>query len=126
MKKLSFIGFIIFATNAFSSGLYPSMNNLEGPQMMILKSMNSRNTRLEGQTSLTGKISLTDEKSALLLIETQDFGPVKMILNPKFLADQHLVAEYNEILMLVSYFKKFPEVKDIPKNCPLPDFKPLK
>ena len=32
------------------------------------------------------------------------------ILNPRSLADQHLIAEYNEILMLISYIKKYPKV----------------
>jgi deoxyribonuclease (pyrimidine dimer) len=30
------------------------------------------------------------------------------IIDPKYLADQHLIAEYNEILMLASYIKKYP------------------
>jgi deoxyribonuclease (pyrimidine dimer) len=30
------------------------------------------------------------------------------IINPKFLADQHLIAEYNEILMLFGYVRKHP------------------
>jgi deoxyribonuclease (pyrimidine dimer) len=30
------------------------------------------------------------------------------LINPKALADQHLIAEYNEILMLLGYVKKFP------------------
>jgi len=32
------------------------------------------------------------------------------------LADQHLIAEYNEIFMLVPYIRKFPVCKDTPKN----------
>jgi deoxyribonuclease (pyrimidine dimer) len=38
------------------------------------------------------------------------------IINPKFLADQHLIAEYNEILMLLGYVKKNPklEISKIP------------
>lgn len=40
------------------------------------------------------------------------------IINPKYLADQHLIAEYNEILMLISYIKNFPETSwdKIPEN----------
>jgi deoxyribonuclease (pyrimidine dimer) len=40
------------------------------------------------------------------------------LINPKNLADQHLIAEYNEILMLEGYLKKFPEIslEKIPKD----------
>ena len=38
------------------------------------------------------------------------------LVNPKKLADQHLIAEYDEILMLVSYLKKYPKIEDIPKK----------
>lgn len=38
------------------------------------------------------------------------------ILNPKYLADQHLVAEYLEILMLVGYARKNPGEEGIPKE----------
>jgi len=38
------------------------------------------------------------------------------IINPKSLADQHLVAEYLEIIMLLSHIKKHPEIKEIPKE----------
>jgi len=38
------------------------------------------------------------------------------IINPKKLADQHLIAEYNEILMLLGYVKNYPENKNIPDN----------
>ena len=38
------------------------------------------------------------------------------LIDPKALADQHLVAEYNEILMLLGYVRKNPEPKDIPKD----------
>jgi len=38
------------------------------------------------------------------------------LINPKKLADQHLIAEYNEILMLLGYVRKYPVVKDIPKE----------
>ncbi len=33
------------------------------------------------------------------------------IISPKKLTDQHLIAEYNEILMLFGYVKKYPSVK---------------
>jgi len=36
------------------------------------------------------------------------------LINPKHLADQHLVAEYLEILMLVGYVKKHPALDNIP------------
>jgi len=38
------------------------------------------------------------------------------LINPEKLADQHLIAEYNEILMLLGHAKKFPETKTIPKS----------
>ncbi|MBW2991638.1 pyrimidine dimer DNA glycosylase/endonuclease V [Candidatus Woesearchaeota archaeon] len=38
------------------------------------------------------------------------------IIDPKRLADQHLIAEYNEILMLIGHVRKFPKVYDIPKD----------
>jgi len=38
------------------------------------------------------------------------------LINPKNLADQHLVAEYNEILMLAGHVRKFPLIKNQPKN----------
>ncbi len=43
------------------------------------------------------------------------------LINPKFLADQHLIAEYNEILMLFGYVRKHPHThfNDIPKNYKL-------
>lgn len=43
------------------------------------------------------------------------------IINPKFLADQHLIAEYNETLMLLGYVKKNPElnIKKIPEKYKL-------
>lgn len=37
------------------------------------------------------------------------------LINPKKLADQHLIAEYNEILMLLGYVRLYPVKKDIPK-----------
>ena len=40
------------------------------------------------------------------------------LIHPRFLADQHLIAEYDEILMLLGYVKKYPYIKDIPiKYC---------
>lgn len=38
------------------------------------------------------------------------------IISPKELADQHLIAEYDEILMLFGYVKRFPEKKNIPST----------
>jgi len=38
------------------------------------------------------------------------------LINPKKLADQHLIAEYDEILMLLGYVKRYPENKNIPKE----------
>jgi deoxyribonuclease (pyrimidine dimer) len=35
------------------------------------------------------------------------------LVNPKKLADQHLVAEYDEILMLTAYIKNYPELEGI-------------
>lgn len=37
------------------------------------------------------------------------------LINPRFLTDQHLIAEYNEILMLAAYIKQN-KPKDIPKD----------
>ncbi|MGV8161779.1 MAG: pyrimidine dimer DNA glycosylase/endonuclease V [Candidatus Nanoarchaeia archaeon] len=34
------------------------------------------------------------------------------IIDPSALADQHLIAEYDEILMLLGYIKRYPEIKD--------------
>ncbi len=40
------------------------------------------------------------------------------IINPENLSDQHLIAEYNEILMLISYVKRYPDLDGIPgKFC---------
>lgn len=36
------------------------------------------------------------------------------LINPLRLADQHLIAEYNEILMLLGYVKKYPKNESIP------------
>lgn len=41
------------------------------------------------------------------------------IIHPKNLADQHLIAEYNEILMLLGYVNKFPNLDEIPLNYKL-------
>ncbi|MFH1802257.1 MAG: pyrimidine dimer DNA glycosylase/endonuclease V [archaeon] len=38
------------------------------------------------------------------------------LIDPKKLADQHLVAEYNELLMLLGHVKKYPSLDGIPKN----------
>ena len=38
------------------------------------------------------------------------------LVNPKNLSDQHLIAEYNEILMLISYIKRYPKLEGIPLN----------
>jgi deoxyribonuclease (pyrimidine dimer) len=42
------------------------------------------------------------------------------LLNPKCLADQHLIAEYNEILMLLGYIKRYPEIKLIKGKSEIP------
>jgi len=43
------------------------------------------------------------------------------IINPRFLADQHLIAEYDETLMLLGYVKRYPalEIEKIPKKYKL-------
>lgn len=38
------------------------------------------------------------------------------LIEPRKLADQHLIAEYNEILMLFGYVKKFPAQEGIPER----------
>ena len=38
------------------------------------------------------------------------------LIPPRKLADQHLIAEYNEILMLLGYVRKYPMTEEIPKN----------
>ena len=38
------------------------------------------------------------------------------LIEPIQLADQHLIAEYNEILMLIGYVKKYPKKENIPEN----------
>ncbi len=34
------------------------------------------------------------------------------IINPKYLTDQHLIAEYDEMLMLLGYVKRYLKIKD--------------
>lgn len=41
------------------------------------------------------------------------------LIEPVKLADQHLIAEYNEILMLLGYVRKYPEVIDISEEYTL-------
>lgn len=41
------------------------------------------------------------------------------LIRPYHLADQHLIAEYLEIMMLIGYVKNYPEVKDIPEKYTL-------
>lgn len=41
------------------------------------------------------------------------------LINPKYLADQHLVAEYLEIIMLVESARKHPNPKSIPESYKL-------
>ena len=38
------------------------------------------------------------------------------LVDPKQLADQHLIAEYNEILMLFGYVRKYPGTANIPDS----------
>lgn len=38
------------------------------------------------------------------------------IVKPNILTDQHLIAEYNEILMLLGHVKKVPTIKNIPEK----------
>ena len=38
------------------------------------------------------------------------------LISPSKLSDQHLIAEYNEILMLVGYARKHPELMGIPES----------
>jgi deoxyribonuclease (pyrimidine dimer) len=38
------------------------------------------------------------------------------LITPVNLADQHLIAEYDEILMLLGYVKKYPKKENIPEN----------
>lgn len=43
------------------------------------------------------------------------------IINPKNLTDQHLVAEYDEMLMLLGYVKKYPKIKIINGKSEIPE-----
>lgn len=36
------------------------------------------------------------------------------LINPKYLTDQHLIAEYNEILMLFGHVRKYPLIHNMP------------
>ena len=38
------------------------------------------------------------------------------LFSPEKLSDQHLIAEYDELLMLVAYLKKYPFPENPPKN----------
>jgi deoxyribonuclease (pyrimidine dimer) len=38
------------------------------------------------------------------------------LIEPRQLSDQHLIAEYDEILMLISYIKKYNNIDDLPKD----------
>jgi len=38
------------------------------------------------------------------------------LISPRKLADQHLIAEYNEILKLIGHLKKHPEIKSQPDS----------
>jgi deoxyribonuclease (pyrimidine dimer) len=43
------------------------------------------------------------------------------LVHPKKLADQHLIAEYNEILMLLGYVAKHPRIKIIKGKSEIPE-----
>lgn len=43
------------------------------------------------------------------------------LIEPKKLADQHLIAEYNEILMLLGYVERYPEIKMIKGKSEIPE-----
>ena len=38
------------------------------------------------------------------------------LISPSRLSDQHLIAEYNELLMLMGYVKKYPHLVGIPRD----------
>lgn len=38
------------------------------------------------------------------------------LISPEKLADQHLIAEYSEILILLGHVKKYPKIKNQPEN----------
>ena len=41
------------------------------------------------------------------------------LIHPRKLSDQHLIAEYDEMLMLVSYIKRYPVLEGIPDKFTL-------
>jgi deoxyribonuclease (pyrimidine dimer) len=41
------------------------------------------------------------------------------LIKPANLADQHLIAEYDEILMLLGYVRQYPSIEDLPPNYTL-------
>jgi len=43
------------------------------------------------------------------------------IINPKYLTDQHLIAEYDEMLMLLGYVKRYPAIKFIKGISEIPE-----
>jgi deoxyribonuclease (pyrimidine dimer) len=43
------------------------------------------------------------------------------IINPKYLTDQHLIAEYDEMLMLLSYVERYPHIKMIKGVSEIPE-----
>lgn len=43
------------------------------------------------------------------------------IINPKNLTDQHLIAEYDEMLMLLGYVKRYPEIKIVKGKSEIPE-----
>jgi len=43
------------------------------------------------------------------------------LIHPKKLADQHLIAEYNEILMLLGYVERYPEIKIVKGKSEIPE-----
>lgn len=66
------------------------------------------------QKGFTKKNQLQEDKS----LKSKEFMVRINIIYPENLADQHLIAEYNEILMLFGYIKKYPRIypEKIPKN----------
>ncbi|GAY26360.1 hypothetical protein ATG_15630 [Desulfurococcaceae archaeon AG1] len=40
------------------------------------------------------------------------------LIDPLYLTDQHLIAEYNEILMLIAYLRRYPLDRDDPARIP--------
>ncbi|MGV8172230.1 MAG: pyrimidine dimer DNA glycosylase/endonuclease V [Candidatus Woesearchaeota archaeon] len=43
------------------------------------------------------------------------------IINPKALTDQHLIAEYDEMLMLLGYVERYPDIKIINGRSEIPE-----